>query len=201
MRQRIIGANGFLGVQGRHEEAVAEMRQAKRLDPLSPMVTANLGDQLLFAGRNKEAEEQYREVLETLPHFVYLRYQLAAALLKEARYEEAIREIQTARSTDDLNGQGTVALIYAYSVSGRKQEAKSLLAELELTSTRVYISNVILAMANAAAGEKNKAMELLEKAVAERSNQLRMNLSDPSFDELRSDSRFQALLRTVGIIK
>ncbi len=194
-------ANGFLGPQGRHDEAIKEMREAKRLDPLSPMVTANLGDQLASAGRIKEAQEQYREVLEALPRFVYPRYQLAASLLKEARYEEAISEIQTARAFDDLNGQGTAGLIYAYSITGRREAALALLEELELRASRGYISNVILAMANGSAGKKERALELLEKAAAERSNQLRMNLPDPSFDALRSDPRFQALLKAVGLVK
>ena len=192
-------ANGLLAPQGRFEEAISELREAERLDPLSPMISANLGDQLLHGGLLKEAQDQYRNVIESSPDFAYVYSRLGLALLKESRYDEAISEI---KKTIDLPGNWEGAapdLIYAYSSAGRKEEAQRLLAELQLKSTRQFIPNILLALANAAAGDNEKAIEFLLKALAEKSNQLRPNINEPHFDQLRSDPRFKDLLKTIGI--
>ncbi|HLC10860.1 MAG TPA: tetratricopeptide repeat protein, partial [Candidatus Bathyarchaeia archaeon] len=150
-------------------------------------------------GLLKEAQDQYRNVIESSPDFAYVYSRLGLALLKESRYEEAISEIQ---KSIDLPGNWEGAapdLIYAYSLAGRKEEAQSLLAELQLKSTRQFIPNILLALGNAAAGDNEKAIEFLLKALAEKSNQLRPNINEPHFDRLRSDPRFQDLLKTIGI--
>src|SRR4029077_11882823 len=180
-------ANGLLAPQGRFEEAISELREADRLDPLSPMISANLGDQLLHRGLLKEAQGQYRNVIESSPDSAYAYGRLGLALLKESRYEEAIAEIQ---KSIDLSGdwEGSAPdLIYAYSIAGRKEEAQRLLAELQLKSTRQFIPNILLALASAAAGNNEKAIEFLLATVAEKSNQLRPNINEPHFDRLRSD--------------
>jgi len=191
-------ANSILGLSGRYDEAIRELREAMRLDPLSPIISANLGDQLLEAGRYREAEEQYRSVLETAPDFAYAHAHLGLALLKESRYEEAISEV---RKSVDLDRSGPVVpdLIYAYRTVGREEDAVRLLEQLEQDSAREYVSNVALAMANGAAGRKERAIELLQKAAVERSNQLRINMVEPHFDQLRSDPRFQSLQKTLGL--
>ena len=192
-------ANGLLGPQERRDEAIQHLREAKRLDPLSNMIAANLGDQLLFSGRYQEAEDQYKEILAATPQFAYAHYQLGAALIMEERFEEGILEIKSGFESDGHSDTGMQALIYAYTASGRRGEAERLLAELEAKSAREYVSNMILAMSNAAAGMQEKAIEYLQKAVAEHSNQVRLNLADSCFDEVRTDPRFQQILETVGI--
>jgi len=189
-------ANGLLGPQRRFDEAILELREAKRLDPLSPIVAANLGDQLLAVGRHTEAEEQYRSVLEHAPDFAYARDRLGLAMLGESRYEEAISEIQ--KTVEQRPIDATTDLIYASSLAGRKDEAKKLLKDLESKSNKEFVSNVMLALANAAAGNNDRAIEFLEKAAAERSNQLFINLNEPHFHQLRSDLRFQKFLNIVG---
>jgi adenylate cyclase len=191
--------NGLLGPSGRHAEAIAELKEAMRLDPLSQIISSNLGDQLLSAGRYGEAEEQYRKVLETAPDFAYARARLGLALLKEARYAEAISEITEAMRLSDRSGNMTPDLIYAFRIAGRRDDAEHLLDELEKRSTKEYVSSVALAMANGAAGRNERAIGLLQKAAAERSNQLRMNIGEPHFDEVHSDPRFQTLLTALGI--
>jgi tetratricopeptide (TPR) repeat protein len=109
--------NGLLGPQGRHEEAISELKEAKRLDPLSPMITANLGDRFLEAGMIEEAEKQYRSILETAPDFPYAHSALGAVLLKQSRFEEAISEIQKAAEQRPIEAKGN--LIYAYTLIDR----------------------------------------------------------------------------------
>ena len=177
------------------------MKEAIRLDPLSPIISANLGDQLLAGGRYTEAEQQYRDVLENSPDFTYARCRLGLALLKESHYEEAISEIQKSMDRSEDFAFVVPDLIYAYSVAGRKDDAERLLAELEHKASHEYVSNVALAMANGAAGRKDRAVELLLKAAEEKSNMLRINMEEPHFEQLRSDPRFQRLLKAVGIVE
>jgi tetratricopeptide (TPR) repeat protein len=117
-------------------------------------------------------------------------------LLSESRSEEAVSEIQKALEQRPIDA--TADLIYAYSLAGRKNEAKELLAGLERKSEKEYVPNVLLALANAAAGVSDRAIELLEKAAAERSNQLWVNLNEPHFRQLCSDLRFQKFLNLVS---
>ncbi|MDA4126546.1 MAG: tetratricopeptide repeat protein [Thaumarchaeota archaeon] len=190
-------ANGILSPLGRLDEAILELREAKRLDPLSPMVTANLGDNLLTAGRYEEAQEQYRSVLESGPSIVaYAHSRLGLLLLRQSRFEEGISEIQ--KSLEQRPIDGMADLIYAYSLAGRESDADRLLANLELKAKETYVPNVIMALANAGAGRKERALEFLQRAAEERSNQLWVNMNEPQFDGLRSDLRFQNLLAIIG---
>jgi len=91
----------------------------------------------------------------------------------------------------------TPDLIYAYSLVGRNEEARELLIELESKSSQEYVPNMDLALANAAAGFNDRAIEFIEKAAAERSNMLWVNINEPHFERLRSDSRFQKLLKVL----
>ncbi|MGI0079961.1 MAG: tetratricopeptide repeat protein [Nitrososphaerales archaeon] len=191
--------HALLGTQGRYEEAIYELTEAKKLDPLSLIIASNLGDVLLSAGRYKEAEDHYRSVLETSPSFAYAHSRLGLALLQQSRHDEAITEIEKSKSLDKDIDVSTPDLVYAYMISGREVDAEKLLAELEIKSTQKYVPNVMLALANAAVGKKDRAIEWLRKAAAERSNQLTTNLIEPEFDELRSDPRFQDLLRLIGL--
>ena len=187
--------NGLLGAQGRVDEAVRELRLAKRLDPLSPMVSSNLGDQFLNAGRHREAEEEYLEVLRTWPDFQYARERLGMAFLGESRFEEAISVFQ--QTMQDRPVDSTSDLIYAYVRTGRVGAAKELMLEVEAKSKKEYVSNMQMAFVYAAAGENEKAMNFIQETAAEKSNQLWINLRDPILEALRPDPRFQNLLKVI----
>ena len=189
----------ILGPQGRHKEALSEMREAARLDPLSPIIASNIGDEYMIADEYAEAEKEYRRVIEKAPRFAYAHSQLGLTLLKQARYDEAISEITKAKELSENNPSIETNLIYAYWTVGRKEDAERLLKELENRSRQEFISNITLALAYAGTNRKEKALEMLEKAVAERSNQVRVNLQEVQFDELRSHPRFQKILATVRI--
>jgi predicted nucleic acid-binding protein len=92
-------------------------------------------------------------------------------------------------------------LVWVYMVSGERDKTEALLREIEQRARERYVSNVTLAMAYASAEHRDQALEFLEKAVAERSNELRINLPMPQFDSLRADPKFQKILKIVGITK
>ena len=194
-------AFGILGPQGRHDEALSEFTEAARLDPLSPIITSNFGDELLGADRYKDAENQYRRVVENAPSFAYVYTRLGLSLLGQSRFEEAISSIEKARDISSDRVSTAADLIFAYWRAGRRREAEKELGRLEKRSEQEYVSNVSLALANAAIDRKDRAIDLLEKALAEKSNQLRSNVREQHFDRIRSDPRFQKILETIGIKK
>lgn len=187
----------ILGPAGRHEEALSELSEAARLDPLSPIISSNIGDEYQRAGRYQDAERQYRTVLETAPRFGYAHSRLGLILLQLSRYDEALTEIQKARELASENVSVQVDLIYAYAKVGRKQDAEKLLVELEQRALRDYVSNVDLAMANASVDRNDRAFEFLQKAITERSNQLRPNINEPHFERMRTDPRFRRILEII----
>jgi len=189
--------NGLLGPQGRADEAIAELKEAMRLDPLSAIISANLGDQLSLKGSYAEAEEQYRRTIENFPNFEYTKSRLVLCLLKQSRIGEAIQEVE--KLTEAQRLASLTDMILAYSSAGKKDEAQKLLTQLEEMASQQYISNVDFALAYAAAGNKDRALDFLEKAVMERSNMLRVNLTEPHFDALRSDPRFQKIWKNLGM--
>ena len=188
---------GVLGPCGRIEEAITQLKQAEKLDPLSPIIATNVGDILFLAGQFAEAEKQYRKVIDITPDFAYVHSRLGLALSKQSRFDEAILEV---KKSIDLLGRYSSDLVYVYQVAGRKDDAEQTLEELEKMAQREYVSNVELAMANAAAGRNGKALDFLEKAAAEKSSQLRINLLEPHFGPLRGHPRFQDLLRRASVV-
>lgn len=191
---------GLLGTLGRLDEAISQLRQAEKLDPLSPMIASNLGDMFLQAGRISEAESQYRKVLDSSPDFAYAHGRLGLALSKESRHDEAISEIKNAINLQGRHANSAPDLIIAYKAAGRTDDVERSLAETERIAQKEYVSNVELAMAHAAAGRNETALEFLEMAAAEKSSQLRINLVEPHFNQLRRDSRFQKLLKDARVV-
>jgi adenylate cyclase len=189
----------ILGPQGRHEEAMSELTKAARLDPLTPIVSANIGDELQRTGHHAEAEEQYRSVLKDAPRFAYAHARLGLTLLKESKYEEAIDELQKSVQLSEDDTGLLPDLIYAYWTAGRKDDAERSLEKLELKSKQEFVSSVTLAKANASVGRNDRAIEQLRRAIDERSSQLRPNMNEPQFEQLRSDPRFQSMLVKVGV--
>jgi TolB-like protein/tetratricopeptide (TPR) repeat protein len=192
--------NGILFPLRRFDESILELRTAKRLDPLSPMIAANLGDNLVAAGNYEEARREFENLLDGPPSTAaYAHSRLGLLLLKQSRFEEGIAEIQKSLELRPIDGR--VDLIYAYSLVGRNEDVEKLLAEMESKANKTYVPNVMMALACAAAGRREKALELLGKALEERSNQLWINMNEPHFDSLRGEARFQNLLAIIGARK
>ena len=191
---------GILGPLGRLEESIEQLELAEKLDPLSPIISCNVGDMLAQSGRLSEAESQYRKVLENYPNFSYAHDRLGLVLSKQSRHDEAISEIE--KSIDLLGRLANWAsdLIFAYRMAGRVDDMEKLLGKVEQAAQQEYVSNVELAMAYGASGRSDKAMDFLERAAAEKSSQLRINLIEPHFDQLHKNPRFQKLLKEVGAV-
>jgi TolB-like protein/DNA-binding winged helix-turn-helix (wHTH) protein/Flp pilus assembly protein TadD len=187
---------------GRTDEAVAEMREARSLDPLSLIISADLADELLIARRYDEAVKQSRKTIAMDPFFGVAHYELGQALAQKRMYPEAIAELQKARQLSSGSATFASALADVYAVSGKKKEALEIVNDLKNNShhtfSKAFASNApAIALVYTGLNDKDQAMEWLEKAYSERFNPT--ILLRPGFDPLRSDSRFQGLLSRIGL--
>jgi len=186
-----------LSLVGQNGEAIAEMRKAEDLDPFSLIINADLAELLLIAHSPDESIQQSRKTIEMDPGFALAHNQLAQAYLEKHMFEEAIAELQKAIQLSGGSPTCIANLARAYTASGRKAEAEGLLNDLKKRSTPGYPHASEIAMIYAALGDKDQAMTWLEKGYEERFNP--GVLLRPGFDPLRSDSRFQDLVRRIGL--
>ena len=186
-----------LALLGRNSEAIDEMRRALDLDPLSLIINADLAELLLIAGFPDESIKQSRKTIEIDPDFALVHNQLGQAYIQKHMFGAAIVELQKAMQLSGGSPTCASNLARAYAASGKKNEAVELLNDLTKRSTPGYPHASEIAMVYAALGDKDHAMTWLEKAFEDRSNP--GVLLRPGFDSLRSDSRFQDLVRRVGL--
>jgi TolB-like protein/DNA-binding winged helix-turn-helix (wHTH) protein/Tfp pilus assembly protein PilF len=184
---------------GRHEEALAEIKLAEQLDPFSLIINVVHGDALRSAGRYDMAIEQLQKTLEIDPNFAHAHFHLGMTYLLKGALADAIAEFQKAVSlspnvTDYKGGLG-----YAYAVAGERAEARKLLEELKARSKQSYVPSFYIAGIYAGLGEKDQAIANLEKAYEQREQGLAVMKREPMFDPLRSDARFQELLRRMNL--
>jgi TolB-like protein/DNA-binding winged helix-turn-helix (wHTH) protein/Flp pilus assembly protein TadD len=186
-----------LALLGRDREAVAEMRKAANLDPLSLIINADLSELLLIAHFPDEAVEQSRKTIEMDSTFALAHNQLGQAYLQKGMHDEAIDELEKAIQSCGGSPTCTASLARAYAVSGRKNDAVQLLIGLKTRSSPGYSNASEIATIYAALGDTDQAMTWLHQGYEERFNP--GVLLRPGFDPLRSDPRFQDLVRRVGL--
>jgi tetratricopeptide (TPR) repeat protein len=186
-----------LSLIGRNSEAIAEMKKAENLDPVSPVVNADLAELLLIAQLPDESMQQSRKTMEMNPGFAFAHNQLAQAYIQQRMFGEAIGELQEAIKLAGNNPIFVANLARAYAGSNRKAEAAGLLNNLKKRSVPSAPLFAEIAMIYVALGDKDQAMGWLEKGYEERFNP--GVLERPCFDALRADPRFQSLAHRVGL--
>ena len=185
-----------LSLLGRFDEALEEMRKAKNLDPLSLIINADLAELLVIAHFYDESIIQSRATIAMDPNFALAHNQLAQAYLQKHMNVEAIAELQKAVELSGGSPTCVANLARAYAASGKTSEAVKLLGDLKNHSNRGYSDASEVAVVYAALGDKDQAMHWLEIGYEERFNP--GVLLRPGFNPLRSDQRFQDLLRRIG---
>jgi TolB-like protein/DNA-binding winged helix-turn-helix (wHTH) protein/Flp pilus assembly protein TadD len=186
-----------LGLLGRYDQAIAEMRKAESLDPLSLIINADLAELLVIAHSYDESMRQSRKTIEMDPNFAMAHNQLGQAYLQQHVYQQAVVELQKAVQLSAGSPTCIANLARAYALSGRRSEAIKLLSDLKTTSTPGFSHASEIAAIYVSLGDKNEAMNWLEKGYAERFNP--GVLIRPGFDPLRSDPRFQNLVHRTGL--
>jgi DNA-binding winged helix-turn-helix (wHTH) protein/Flp pilus assembly protein TadD len=183
---------------GRFEEGQAETKRALETDPLNDFQLWGRGLSFYFARQYEPAIEQYRRAIGVTPRSHWSHMLLGWAYEQQDKFSDAIAELkQSSRLTD--NPQALASLGHAYAASGGRAEAQKVIAELQDSAKRKYVSPFDMAVIYAGLQEKEQALAWLEKAYEERSGWLALWLKvDPRFDKLRSDPRFRNLLLRTG---
>jgi len=191
---------GFLTYTGRFDEGIAEAMRARELDPLSLPLNNALAGRLLAGGRYDEALRQVQQTLELDDHFAPAHQTLGWVYLHSGKQNDAIREFQNAlelAGAADTDIQ--VDLGFAYAVSGRPDEARRILANLQQLHQQGIVPAASLATLHGALGESNEAFAWLEKAYRERDPQLTYLKAGRRFEPLRKDPRFGQFVHRVGL--
>ena len=186
-----------LGLLGRPKEALVEMRKAENLDPLSLIINADLAEFLLLTHSYDESVEQGLKIIEMDPTFAIGHKQLGDAYLLKQMDKEAVAELQMAVRLSGGSPICIADLARAYVASGKMNEAVKLLSDLKKSSTTSFTNAPQIAMIYASMGDNDQAMHWLEKAYEERFNPSILLRS--GFDPLRSDPRFEELMRRIGL--
>ena len=188
----------FLNQTGRFDEALAEIKRASELDPLSLRVSNVWGVILTTARRYDEALEHFKRLLEIDPGYTTARYNLALSYKSKGMYKEALIEFQKVLEMEGTADLGLLAMLGSvYAELGDRAEAEKLLARIK--STKQYVSHLDMAILFISLGDKEQALAWLRKGYEERDSQVLQIAAFPDFDPLRSDPRFQDLLRRMGL--
>ncbi|MBI3948864.1 MAG: tetratricopeptide repeat protein [Acidobacteria bacterium] len=188
----------YLTAMERFDEAITEIKRAQELDPVSLVINTNVGVVLYFARQYDQAIEQLRNTLDMDPSFVWARIYLGLSYEQKGQWPEAIAEFRKARLLDETPVI-SAALGHAYAMAGRGREVEEVLAELKRLSQQRYVSPYSVAIIYTSLGGKDQAFEWLQKAYEGRSVGLYRLKVEPRLDSLRSDPRFQDLLRRIGL--
>jgi eukaryotic-like serine/threonine-protein kinase len=187
----------YLRLVGRHDEALAEITRARELDPLSPGVNATVGFVQASAGRYEQAIATLMRTIELDPNYPYSYLFLGSTYAAQRKYQEAIAAYQKAIALGLDTPATQIALGAAYAQAGDRTRARTALVHLQ--SRIDYVSPGELAILLAALGERDAAFTSLTKAYEAHDLQLQSLGVSGGFDPLRSDPRFQDLLRRVGL--
>jgi len=186
-----------LSAIARFDEAIMEAKRAIELDPLSPIINANLGGILIFARRYDEAIAQLREALEIDPTFNVTHRYLGNALQLKGDVPGAVAEYTKGQQlSDDVGFLVYPAIIKAH--SGDKEAAMRMSAELDELSGHRYVRGYWRTLLDLSLGNRDEAIGRLERNAADHADSFVYSIKvDPMLDDLRGDPRFEALVQKV----
>jgi non-specific serine/threonine protein kinase len=180
----------FLSSLCRHEEAMAEIKLAQQLDPLSEDINIYTARRFYFARNYDKAIERYLDQLELDPDDINTKWWLGKAYTQKGFYEKSITEFLSRKvKSPETNW----ALAYTYAISGQKEKAIKILNFLLYKTKKTYVPPSYIAQIYIALGNKDKAFEWLDK-----SSFLASLKMDPWYDSIRNDTRFQILLQKMN---
>ena len=192
----------YLLAMGRYPEALAEMRLAQELDPLSLIINGMVGVALLDTNQPEKALEQLNKTLEMDPNFARTHLYLAETYQSMGRYEEAIdafnRHYSLAGGSPEKIGELSEKIRTAYRAGGPAAYARAFAEIIENNQGESGAPAFVLAGYWAQAGDFDRAFAVLEKAYAEHDDSL-ISLKNRRLDPLKSDARYKDLLRRVGL--
>jgi adenylate cyclase len=185
----------YLMPVGRLEEAIAEGKRSLELEPLDLNHGANLSGLYFYAGRYDEALEQARQVHGLDSNFIVGRWALSQVYIQKGMFAEAIELNEKALQTEPTNPVFLRFAGIAYAKAGRRQEAEKIIDRFREIAKTQYVMSYHLALIYSALGDKDKAIAELENAFNEHDYLLPRIKVEPFLDPLRTDRRFQELIK------
>ncbi len=187
-----------LNLMGKRDEAIASIRRAQELDPLSPMINVIAGVEFYLVRRFEEALTQCRKASEMDPNNPAALWVQGATYMGMARYADAIAPFERAAELTDRSSFYLGMLGGALGASGRMEEARRVLDELRIKARKDYVAPLYLAWIYLGLGETEQAGEMLEEAARDY-NIFVWSSADPLFDAIRSDPRFRRAIEHGGL--
>jgi TolB-like protein len=186
--------------RGRFEEALRESERAQQLDPLSLIIASDNGAILYYARQYDRAIEKFNAVREIEPNFSKAGL-IVSAYEQQGMFDAALADLEKGRR---IRGDGPWtwgALAYLYGRTGQQAQARLALAQLEQWNRRQPVDPAAFIGPHIGMGNKDLAFADLERAYAQHSSALITLKVDPLYDPLRSDPRFQELMRRVELVQ
>jgi eukaryotic-like serine/threonine-protein kinase len=195
----------YLMQMGKFSLAKAEIEEAYKLDPLSPIISANNGLYSYYEHNYDDAIAKYKVTLQSDPDFWVARHYLALAYVQKGMHQDAVVELRKLIKAPEsgpipdkvieAESEASASLGFAYGMAGKQAEARAIIDQLDALSKRRYVSPLYFAIVYAGLKENDKAIEYLTKAYEARHPGLVLIRIEPMFDGLRSDERFKQLIR------
>jgi TolB-like protein/Flp pilus assembly protein TadD len=190
--------SNYLAAMGRLEDAISEAEQARQLDPVSPAAQSNVASILWYSHQYQRSIDQAKKVLELNPEYSRAYEDLGRGYEQAGDVDAAIETYQKALQLEDSYAT-RASLAFAYTVAGKRGEATKILKELQQVAKTSFVPAYSFALICTGLGKKDEAFEWLDKAYEERSSSLPFLKVNPRLNSLRSDPRFEKLMRRVGL--
>jgi len=188
----------LLSTLGRFDQAYAELRMAQELDPLSLAINVDMAACFYYSRQYSQSERQLNNLLELNPSFVRAYVLLGKVHEQKGEPERALEMLTKALEFAPDDPVTMSVLAHALTTAGKLVEARKILADLEATANRRYVSAVQIAAIRIGLGETDRAHESLEQAYENRDVELVWLKINPIFDRIRSDPRFVDLVERVN---
>ena len=181
-----------------HQKAIAEIKRARELDPLSLRTNALEGQILFFAGKYDEALDRLNKTIDLEPNFWLSNLFISRVYSEKGRHVEAVAAAKKAGEISG-NSQSNAYRAYALAKWGKLTEARAVLKELLKLSTTRYVPPYNIAVVYNGLGEREKALDFLEKGLAEKDPRMVFLKVEPQWDKFRSDPRFTTIIRRMRL--
>jgi serine/threonine protein kinase/Flp pilus assembly protein TadD len=187
----------YLTGMGRNDEALAELKRAQALDPLSDTVNIVYGLNFCFSNEYDRAIEKGRQMIQADPNMWFGHFYAGWGLAREKKYDEAIKELSEAmRLGASPYAQGYLG--YAYALSRQADKARDVVRQMETQAKQDYVPLYQIALVYVGLGDREKVLQLLEKSLQDHEEIIFFLRVDSTWDSVKTDPRFQALMGKAG---
>jgi tetratricopeptide (TPR) repeat protein len=189
----------LLSNTGRYAQALAQIKIATELDPLFSLTGALEGQFLFVAGRFDESVDRLNKTIALNPNFWLSHLFLSAVYTEKGMYDEAIAAGTKAKALSGGNTEAVALIGCAFAKSGETKKARAVLGDLSTLSRTRYVPPYNMALLSNGLGERENALNYLEKAFSEKDVRMVFLKVEPKWNNLRSDSRFVSLLKRMRL--